>query len=288
VAIALVSMGAIMVTAGTASSTPEVFSYPVLRFDDAAQQIQLKIPTPACPVGQSDCEWMLYVNQPGEPGQPVVAQVIGTSGVLTVAYPDFCGVLQADALIGPAPWVYKTGIRRRIDTCVSPTTTTTSSSTTTTTSSTTTTTTTDPSTTTTTSTEPSTTTTTTDPSTTTTTTSTSTTLPATTTTQSSVPPVVSAGSTTPTTGGGGSSQLPFTDATSASSSGAGTTATSSLAFTGLDIKPLVLIGSMMILIGGLLLTTMETKRRALRRVPVIKLDQVREGTRRTSSWFLGE
>jgi hypothetical protein len=60
-----------------------------------------------------------------------------------------------------------------------------------------------------------------------------------------------------------------------------------LPFTGADLRPLVLLGSMMIILGGFLLSTVESRRRMLRRASAIKLDQVKDGARKTSSWFLG-
>jgi hypothetical protein len=270
VAAVLVATGAAMVTAGTAWSAPGHAAKPsttstqatitsarahghavkpavtsthsVLRIDDAAGRVELTIPTPPCPVSNEHCEWMLVINEPELPGQPIVGSVTGTSGVLTLAFPKFCGVIQADSLIGPAPWMATHGIRRRIDTCTTPTTTTTTTST-----------------------KP----------------PPATTKPTTTTTK---PPQVSAATTTPTT-----SALPFTAATSASptTTAPHVAAAAQLPFTGLDIKPLILLGSALILFGGLLLTTVESRRRALQRASAIRLDDVREGTRRTSSWFLG-
>jgi hypothetical protein len=261
VAAVFVASGAAMVTAGTAWSAPGHAVQPrvraadagqprirsahaVLRFDVAAGVVQLTIPTPPCPVTDEQCEWMLLMNEPEVPGQPTVGTATATSGVLTLSFPDFCGVIQADALIGPAPWTLTHGVRHRIDNCG---------------------------------------TTTTKPAPTTTTT---TTKPAAVTTTTTKPPQVSAASTTPTT-----SALPFTAATSASpttTSGPGATAAAAqLPFTGLDIRPLILLGSALILFGGLLLTTVESRRRALQRASAVRLDDVREGTRRASSWFLG-
>jgi hypothetical protein len=215
-------------------------THSVLRFDVTAGMAELTIPTPPCPVSNVHCQWMLLINEPMVPGEPIVGSVTGTSGVLALTFPNFCGVIQADSLIGPAPWTPTHGLRHRINTCTTPTTTTT------------------------------------------------TTKPAViSTTTTTKPPVVSAASTTPTT-----SALPFTMATSASPTTtpghvAATPAAAQLPFTGLDIKPLVLLGSALILFGGLLLTTVESRRRALQRAAAIRLEDVREGTRKASSWFLG-
>jgi hypothetical protein len=272
VAAVFVGTGAVMVTAGAAWSAPGhaakahttstqvstlsahahghavkpsvTSTHSILRIDDAAGLVELIIPTPACPESNLHCEWMLLINEPELPGQPVVGSVTGTSGVLTLAFPKFCGVIQADSLIGPAPWMRTHGVRRRLDTCTTPTTTTST-------------------------TKP---------------TSSTTKPPATTTTTTTKPPQVAAASTTPTT-----SALPFTAATSASptTSSPHVAAAAQLPFTGLDIKPLILLGSVLILFGGLLLTTVESRRRALQRASAIRLEHVKEGTRRTSSWFLG-
>jgi hypothetical protein len=267
VAAVLVVTGAVLVTAGTAWSAPghAVQPHPrsahvavqprlrsahhavqprvgskrsILRWDVAGGMAVLIIPTPPCPVSNEACQWKLLINEPKVPGEPTVGSVTGTSGVLALTFPpNFCGVIQADSLIGPAPWTLTHGIRRRIDTCGTPPTTT------------------------------------------------ATTKPPTKTTTTTKPPKVTAASTTPTT-----SALPFTMATSVSPTttlAATTPAAAQLPFTGLDIKPLVLLGSALILFGGLLLTTVESRRRALQRAAAIRLEDVREGTRKASSWFLG-
>ncbi|MGO8871359.1 MAG: hypothetical protein ACLQPH_08145 [Acidimicrobiales bacterium] len=50
---------------------------------------------------------------------------------------------------------------------------------------------------------------------------------------------------------------------------------------------MIILGTMMILLGGLLLSTVESRRRMLRRASAIRLDQVKGATRRASDWFLG-
>jgi hypothetical protein len=95
--------------------------HPVLKFDAALQQAQLTIPVPACPVSNENCEWMLFVNEPLLSGKLVIGSVTGSSGSLTVNLPKFCGVIQADVLLGPAPWRFKFGHRRQINTCDAPT-----------------------------------------------------------------------------------------------------------------------------------------------------------------------
>jgi hypothetical protein len=270
-AVALLAAGATLIGAGTAWAGPGKAGtghhdpLGLLAFTDGT--VQLQIPTPACPSSKPDCVWALFVNEPLEAGRTVIGEVTGTSGVLVVNLPHYCGVVQADALLGPRPWREKGGTRTLLDTCGSGSSTTTSSSTTSTsTSSTTTPTTTPP---------------TTDPTTT--------------------PTTAAGGGGGGTTGGGGgaagaastspTSALPFTGATSASQ--ATTTdplhldAATQLPFTGADLRPFVLLGIVLVLAGALLLTTVESRRRLLRRAAAIRTDQVRDGVRRTSSWFLG-
>ncbi len=116
---------------GAAWSASNTSSTAVITFDDAAHQVTLQIPTPACPTTQPDCQWKFFLNEPKLSVD--VATVFGTSGTLTLAYPpDFCGVIQADAYVGP-PWVAKRGFQHTIEDCTPPTTTTTTEPPTTTT-----------------------------------------------------------------------------------------------------------------------------------------------------------
>ena len=252
-AISMVVSGAAVFNSGSASATSSKSSQPVLQFNDAAKEAELIIPRPACSTLFPKCQWMLYMNLPMMPNQPRVGFVIGRHGVLVIPYPKFCGVIQADALVGPrsdsSTWVYRTGIRQHIGNCGHPGTTTT---------------TTDP--------EP-TTTTTTDP------------VVEAATTTTSEPPVVAAKTETPT-GGGTTSALPFTESSTTTSTVAKLVA-AQLPYTGIDAKPLAFIGSTLIILGGLLLTTVESRRRMLRRATAIRLDRVKDGARQTSSWFLG-
>ena len=92
-----------------------------IRFDDPGRVVTLTIPTPGCREDNHAiaCRWELYVNEPFVPGQPVVGVASGTSGVLSVEYPSFCGVIQADAIIGPPPNLV-VGHRHQINTCGCP------------------------------------------------------------------------------------------------------------------------------------------------------------------------
>ncbi len=126
----LALIGFTVTLGGAAWSASDNPSAPVITFDDAAHQVQLTIPTPACPASQPTCQWKFFLNEPKL--HVDVATVYGTSGTLTIPYPkEFCGVIQADAYVGP-PWVAKRGFQHTIDDCP-PTTTTTAPPTTTTT-----------------------------------------------------------------------------------------------------------------------------------------------------------
>jgi hypothetical protein len=246
----LVASGMALVTAGEAWAGDNLGG--LLSF--GGNQAQFVVPTPACTRHQPDCNWMLFVNEPNQ--YVVVGSVTGDTGTLTITLPEFCGVVQADAAvqISGGPWRHQAGIRERLDACHggSSTTTTTSTST----------------------------------STTSTTTTTRTTV-APTTTPSTAPPHVAAVTTSTAPG---SNALPFTGATQATP-GTGTTGdqldSSQLPFTGADIRPMVLIGIALVLLGVLLITTVESRRRMLRRVAAVRMERVREGARRTSDWFLG-
>jgi hypothetical protein len=248
-AITLAVSGALMVTAGTAWSVtlaPRSRPLPLLSMNNDEQLARLVIPAPS-PCG--DCLWMLFMDEPEVVGGPVVAEVTGRHGSLTIPYPKFCGVIQADALEGPLPWKIIEGHRMRIDTCDPP------------------------------------------PPTSSTTTTTRPKKHHTTgsTTTSTAAPVVAA-KVSHTGGGGDPSALPFTAATSAATTVATSSPTPSapqLPFTGVDIKPFVILGAMMMLLGGFLLSTVESRRRMLRRAAAIRLDNVKDGARKTSSWFLG-
>jgi len=258
-AITMVVSGATLFNAGAASATSSNAVRLVLQFNDAAKEAELIIPRPACPTAIPKCQWMLYMNLPLMPYQPRVGFVVGKHGVLVIPYPKFCGVIQADALVGPrsspSTWVYWTGKREHIGNCGHPGTTTTTTL------------------------PVATTTTTTDPD------ATTTTDPATEVTTTTAPPQVAATTETPK-GGGTTSALPFTEGSTTTSTVAKLVA-AQLPFTGIDLKPLGFLGSTLIIIGGLMLTTVESRRRMLRRATAARLESLKDGARQTSSWFLG-
>ncbi len=251
VAVTMIIGGMGMVTAGAAWGAGLHDSKPQLRFDRYLRQAVLVVPNPPCPKWYPHCHWMLYLNRPDVLSEPH-SWVIGKSGRLSLPL-DHCGLYQADALISTGSyyhWTYVTGIRDMIDYC--PSTTTTSS---TTTSSTTSVTTPPP-----------------------TSTSSST-------TSSTGAPAVAASSTTPT------SALPFTASTTVDTAAPTTApdaaASATLPFTGVDLRPLIILGSALILVGGLLLSSYESRRRLLRRAAAVRPSHITTGARRASSWFLG-
>ena len=118
VAAALIALGSTFVIVGTASASAPVGHRPVIRFWPNYNVVTMTVPLRVwCPKSKPFCEWELYVNEPDIPSQKLVGTATGTSGILTVNYPKhFCGVIQADALVGPAPWLFQFGHKRTIRT----------------------------------------------------------------------------------------------------------------------------------------------------------------------------
>ena len=61
----------------------------------------------------------------------------------------------------------------------------------------------------------------------------------------------------------------------------------SLPYTGTDVRSLVVLGTLLVLTGGVLLTSVESRRRRLVRTAAFTVDHVKDGARRSSDWFLG-
>jgi hypothetical protein len=264
VALCVIALGTTLVGAGTASAAIRTGHYAHIKFYNKQRVVTMSVPTQCPPVRQAPCVWMLYVNEPENPAQTVVGTQSAapqTKGILQVAYPrNFCGVIQADVVVGPSPWLFETGRVRQIDTFQ-------------------------------------------------------------TTgkghynlTQYCPPggggsPPPGGGTTQPKPPGSGggngqggnaqASSLPFTATTTAGSGSSGTSAAAdgpstattatagTLPFTGLDVKPLALAGAVLILFGLFILTSLEQRRRALRRVG----SAVSTGaaySSRASHWFLGD
>jgi hypothetical protein len=236
-AVGLVALGVALIGSGTASASASGRgAFPIIKFWPTDKVVTLQIPSPPCrgehPPG---CVWMLTVNEPNVPAQTLVGTAQGTSGILTIAYPkNFCGVIQADATVGPAPWSLVIGHRATIQTArvcdpvTAPTTVT------------------------------------------------PTTAPPTTTPPANAP----------------QAQLPFTGSASTSTTDAALVAQTTverLPFTGVDVKPLAIVGTFLILLGLNILTTLEQRRRALRRVGyAVRSSPASAYASRASRWFLGE
>ena len=62
---------------------------------------------------------------------------------------------------------------------------------------------------------------------------------------------------------------------------------SQLPYTGAPIRLLLILGFTLMLLGGALLVSVESRRRMLRRVSTISVEDVKDGTDRMTSWFLG-
>jgi hypothetical protein len=62
---------------------------------------------------------------------------------------------------------------------------------------------------------------------------------------------------------------------------------SQLPYTGAPIRGLLILGFTLMLAGGALLVSVESRRRMLRRVRTLRVDDVKDGTDRMTSWFLG-
>ena len=91
------------------------------------------------------------------------------------------------------------------------------------------------------------------------------------------------------------SQLPFTVAgasvvaSSTSSTAAAQTASATLPFTGPDVKPLLVVGAALVLAGLYILTSLEQRRRAMRRLGLsVRSSAAVRYTSGTTRWFLGE
>ncbi len=117
----LLGLAAVPLSLAFSTQVANADSHAQINFDDIGRVVTLTIPTPPCrPDHQSiACTWELFVNEPDVPGQPVVGEVYGTSGVLSVNYPAFCGVIQADAIVGPPPR-FEVGYRHQIENCGCP------------------------------------------------------------------------------------------------------------------------------------------------------------------------
>jgi hypothetical protein len=289
----VIALGSTLISAGAASAASRVGHYAKIKFWTKYRVVTMQVPLQCPAFRDPPCIWMLYVNEPEIPSEAVVGTataLAGSTNVLQVAYPtQFCGVIQADVVVGPTPWMFETGRIRLINTTESgkghghpagcppgppppPTSTTTQ-------------------------------------------------------TTHPCPPGHDGpsndgqnnngqgcgqggnGSGNGNGNGGGNGQggnvqgeqngtsaLPFTSASGSGSSPAAavaagetaTTAPSSLPFTGVDVKPLIIIGAVLVLAGLFILTSLEQRRRALRRVVATAASTGARSTSRASHWLLGD
>jgi hypothetical protein len=120
-------MAMTVVAAVLAASTTAGASGPGAVITFSATGATLQIPDPPCPATEPNCVWKFFLNEPKVSVD--VATVYGTSGTLTIDYPlNFCGIIQADAYIGPTangPWTPQRGWQHPVTGDCTPDTTTT-------------------------------------------------------------------------------------------------------------------------------------------------------------------
>ena len=109
------TVGAALLAAG--STAGAAGPGPVITFDDANNVVTLQIPDPPCPTTEPGCVWKFFLNEPKVSVD--VSTVYSTqAGTLTLAYPqNFCGIIQADAYIGPTangPWTPQRGWQHQL------------------------------------------------------------------------------------------------------------------------------------------------------------------------------
>ena len=115
--VVIASLAFVGLTIGLTGQASGDLRFANLHFNDSTKAVTLTLPTNPCD-SRGDCTWALLVDEPFVPGQPVIAMQETTRGDLTVAYPQFCGVLQADAVRIVAGRVHKeVGFRHTIHTC---------------------------------------------------------------------------------------------------------------------------------------------------------------------------
>ncbi len=248
-AAALVVAGVTLASMGSATAAPRPSQFIIIKFIPSLHEVTLTIPTPPCKHGPPGCVWRLWVNEPFAPGAPVLGSAVGTSGVLTVTYPStVCGTVQGDASVTLQADVSVGGQVWRYKVGHRMT------------------------------------------------------IPCTPTSPVTHPPTATTHPVAPTTtattpapdpSSSATTALPFTGGTATTTTGpttgkaVQTAAISQLPFTGIDLKPMVLMGMALILSGLLLASRLEQRRRALRRLHFAARVQ-RERASRASRWFLGQ
>jgi hypothetical protein len=126
------AMGAIVLVAIAlgAAFSPSIAEagspHPYIRWDTAQNQVEMIISPDACAhLGSTNCQWMLWVNEPYANPPVTVGYQIGSGGTLSIPYPSICGVLQADKLVtlqadllsGNGHWIFLGGSRHHILNC---------------------------------------------------------------------------------------------------------------------------------------------------------------------------
>ena len=101
VAIAAVVVAALYAAMVTTPLTAGADRFAKIRWGANSVSLTVPTPPPACRTthGTISCRWALLVTEDGT--NTVVGAALGTSGVLTVAYPTTCGVIHASAVVGP-------------------------------------------------------------------------------------------------------------------------------------------------------------------------------------------
>ena len=117
VVVALAATAALVfVTAGVASAAGVNVRSPLISI--SSDRVTLNLTDKGCPKQRPDCEWMLFVNEPAT--GKLIGSATGSTGALSVALPAyFCGVVQADALVGPSPWRKVKGRKGTVQTSAS-------------------------------------------------------------------------------------------------------------------------------------------------------------------------
>jgi hypothetical protein len=113
-----VALGSTLVIQGTAGADVPIAHYPAIRLWNRYEVATLSLPSKVpCPRSQPDCKWKLTVYETVASSHTVVGSVVGDAGTLTVTYPQyFCGVLIAEAFVGPGPYILQREIQQSADT----------------------------------------------------------------------------------------------------------------------------------------------------------------------------
>jgi hypothetical protein len=242
-AVVLVALGSSLVVQGSAGANVPIAHYPAIRLWNRYEVATLALPSHVpCPRSQPDCKWKLTVYETVASAHTIVGSVVGDAGTLTVTYPlYFCGVLIAEAFVGPKPYILQREIQQSADTggaCGAGT-----------------------------------------------------------------------GANVTTVGSTIAPTVPVVHAVTVHSSPQGPSVvvaaaaahpTAStvylrgvryrvLAFTGTDVRPLVFIGAALVLLGFYIITTLEQRRRAMRRMAhAVRTSEVPGHATRVTRWFLGD